>query len=93
LTVQVEYHPQTFEKASNQAESLSWNSWDSWNSMKTTIQSQPDSTPFQALMDGNRLAYISRILAATYVSAERWDNEVMSLSQTLQGFLPRRAKK
>jgi hypothetical protein len=30
--------------------------------MKTTIQSQPDSTPFQALMDGIRLAYISRIL-------------------------------
>jgi hypothetical protein len=85
LTVQVEYHPQTFEKASNQADFVSWFSWNSTNPTNSAITTQPDSTPFQALMDGIRLAYISRILAATYVSAERWDNEVMSLSQTLQG--------
>ena len=83
--MQVEYHPQTFEKASNQADFVSWFSWNSTNPTNSTITTQPDSKPFQMFADGIRLAYISRILAATYVSAERWDNEVMSLSQTLQG--------
>jgi hypothetical protein len=69
--MQDEYHPQALEKASNQAESLSWNSWDSWNSMKTTIQSQPDSTPFQALADGIRLALSIALLIVICASARR----------------------
>jgi hypothetical protein len=54
--VQDEYHPQALEKASNQADFVSWFSWNSTNPTNSTITTQLDSTPFQALADGIRLA-------------------------------------